>query len=130
MPDKGLALYRRAKFTSLYLPIVLSYVRTQKRMKRVRAARKASDPAGYYAERDATWDAQHEAQAAAIRRVFERMGGLYNKTAQSMASREGIVPHAWIQEVSPSPQRDVDGWAEHFFARVVPSKRGAQRVWE
>lgn len=41
-------------------------------------------------------------QAAAIRRVFERMvGGLYNKTAQSMASREGIVPHAWIQEVSP-----------------------------
>ena len=29
------------------------------------------------------------------------MGGLYNKTAQSMASREGIVPHAWIQEVSP-----------------------------
>ena len=40
-------------------------------------------------------------QAAKIRRVFERMGGLYNKTAQSMASREGIVPHAWIQEVSP-----------------------------
>ena len=48
------------------------------------------------------WDEAHEREAKAIRKLFDIMGGLYNKLAQDWATRDGLVPQAWVDELKHS----------------------------
>jgi ubiquinone biosynthesis protein len=48
------------------------------------------------------WDEAHEREAKAIRKLFDSMGGLYNKLAQDWATRDGLVPQAWVDELKHS----------------------------
>ena len=70
--------------TGLY-PIVMRYLKVKKRVARMRKQLKAVDREAYYDERTAMWDEAHEREAKAIRKLFDSMGGLYNKLAQDWA---------------------------------------------
>ena len=49
---------------------------------KMRKQLKGVDREAYYDERTAMWDEAHEREAKAIRKLFDSMGGLYNKLAQ------------------------------------------------
>ena len=87
--------------TGLY-PIVMRYLKVKKRVARMRKQLKSVDREAYYDERTAMWDEAHEREAKAIRKLFDSMGGLYNKLAQDWATRDGLVPQAWVDELKHS----------------------------
>jgi len=94
--------YRNLRFTVGVAPIVLRYVVLRKKAKKLRRRLKAVDREAYYEERDVLWDDGHDREAARIRRLFDRMGGLYNKLAQDFATRDGVLPAAWVKELRGS----------------------------
>lgn len=95
-------LARNTKFMTGLYPIVMRYLRVKKTVGKMRKKLKAIDREAYYDERTAMWDAAHEREAVAIRRLFDSMGGLYNKLAQDWATRDGLVPQAWVDELKHS----------------------------
>ena len=76
--DRAVGVRRNVKFVGLYAPLLVDYVRTQRKARRLRKATKAADPERYYEARTALWDEQHAKAAAGVKRVLEKMGGLYN----------------------------------------------------
>ena len=95
-------LARNTKFMTGLYPIVMRYLRVKKTVGKMRKKLKAIDREAYYDERTQMWDAAHEREALAIRRLFDSMGGLYNKLAQDWATRDGLVPQAWVDELKHS----------------------------
>ena len=93
---------RNAKFMTGLYPIVMRYLKVKKRVARMRKQLKSVDREAYYDERTAMWDEAHEREAKAIRKLFDSMGGLYNKLAQDWATRDGLVPQAWVDELKHS----------------------------
>ena len=93
---------RNAKFMTGLYPIVMRYLRVKKKVARMRKQLKGVDREAYYDERTAMWDEAHEREAKAIRKLFDSMGGLYNKLAQDWATRDGLVPQAWVDELKHS----------------------------
>ena len=89
---------RNAKFMTGLYPIVMRYLRVKK-VAKMRKQLKGVDREAYYDERTAMWDEAHEREAKAIRKLFDSMGGLYNKLAQDWATRDGLVPQAWVDEL-------------------------------
>ena len=83
---------RNAKFMTGLYPIVMRYLRVKKKVAKMRKQLKGVDREAYYDERTAMWDEAHEREAKAIRKLFDSMGGLYNKLAQDWATRDGLVP--------------------------------------
>ncbi len=82
---------RNAKFMTGLYPIVMRYLKVKKRVAKMRKQLKGVDREAYYDERTAMWDEAHEREAKAIRKLFDSMGGLYNKLAQDWATRDGLV---------------------------------------
>ena len=93
---------RNAKFMTGLYPIVMRYLRVKKKVARMRKQLKSVDREAYYDERTAMWDEAHEREAKAIRKLFDSMGGLYNKLAQDWATRDGLLPQAWVDELKGS----------------------------
>ena len=77
-----LRVQRKAKFASLYMPIVIQYLLVMNKVSRLRKRYKKRDPARYTAERNRLLSAQHIKAAPQLRGVFEKMAGLYNKARE------------------------------------------------
>ena len=111
--DRAVGVRRNVEFVGLYAPLLVDYVRTQRKARRLRKATKAADPERYYEARTALWDEQHAKAAAGVKRVLEKMGGLYNKTAQDFATRDGMLPQPWVDELRTSfEQMPARPWAQ------------------
>ena len=124
--DRAVGVRRNVKFVGLYAPLLVDYVRTQRKARRLRKATKAADPERYYEERTALWDEQHAKAAAGVKRVLEKMGGLYNKTAQDWATRDGMLPQPWVDELRTSFERmPARPWAQMERALLDGLKRNA-----
>lgn len=93
---------RNLRFMVGVMPIVRKYLNAQRRARSLRKALKEVDRKVYYDERTLLWDIEHERAAPAIRALFERMGGLYNKLAQDFATRDGLLPQPWVDELRGS----------------------------
>ena len=98
----GTQLYRNAKFTAGVVPIVMRYMKLRGKVSKMRKKVKHVDREAYYDERTTMWDEEHEKAAAEIRKLFSKMGGLYNKLAQDWATRDGLLPQAWVDELKGS----------------------------
>lgn len=94
--------YRNCKFSLGIVPIVVRYLRLKSKVTTMRKKLKKLDRVAYYDERTTMWDEEHEQAAGDIRRLFNRMGGLYNKLAQDFATRDGLLPQAWVDEMKHS----------------------------
>lgn len=68
----------------------------------MRKALKAVDREAYYDERTLLWDQEHDRSAKAVKELFGRMGGLYNKLAQDFATRDGLLPQPWVDALKGS----------------------------
>ncbi|KAJ1448124.1 hypothetical protein M885DRAFT_540279 [Pelagophyceae sp. CCMP2097] len=86
---------RSLKFVRYMTPVALKYVRMRGTAKKVRMRLKKADSEAYYAEKNALWDGVHEESAEGVRRLFMKMGGVYNKLAQDWATRDGFLPKPW-----------------------------------
>ncbi|KAJ8603626.1 hypothetical protein CTAYLR_007570 [Chrysophaeum taylorii] len=93
---------RNARFSFGVAPIVYRYAMHRRRARRVRLSLKPTDREAYYDERSLLWDVAHEKSAGEVRALFERMGGLYNKLAQDWATRDGLIPQPWVDELKGS----------------------------
>lgn len=93
---------RNLRFMIGVMPIVRKYLHAQRRARSLRKALKEVDTKAYYDERTLLWDNEHERAAPAIRALFQRMGGLYNKLAQDFATRDGLLPQPWVDELRGS----------------------------
>lgn len=87
---------RNMRFNAGVAPIAWKYYWVRKRARKMRLALKKRDRTAYYAERTLLWDQEHERSADSIRALFEKMGGVYNKLAQDWATRDGLIPEAWV----------------------------------
>ena len=94
--------YRDMRFAIGIAPIVYRYSVARSRVKRIRQKLKNVDENAYYDERTVLWDAEHEKEAPKICALFEKMGGLYNKLAQDWATRDGMLPQAWVRALKGS----------------------------
>ena len=137
----GVQMYRNARFMAGVTPIVRRYLVVKRRIARVRRKVKHVDREGYYDERTAMWDDEHEKAAKDIRKLFNKMGGLYNKLAQDWATRDGLLPQAWVDELKDSfeamPERP---WSvmkkeillslkEEDVTPIAPTKQGLERYF-
>eukprot|EP00629_Pelagomonadales_sp_RCC1024_P014870 CAMPEP_0119267132 /NCGR_PEP_ID=MMETSP1329-20130426/5386_1 /TAXON_ID=114041 /ORGANISM="Genus nov. species nov., Strain RCC1024" /LENGTH=651 /DNA_ID=CAMNT_0007267043 /DNA_START=106 /DNA_END=2058 /DNA_ORIENTATION=+ len=129
---------RNVRFGMGVVPIVLRYRAMKHKISKMRKQVKHVDPEGYYDERTTMMDDEHEKQAEEIRKLFNRMGGLYNKLAQDWATRDGLIPQAWVDELKDSfekmPPRPwpvmekalTDGLKGEGVAPVRPGKDGLE----
>jgi uncharacterized membrane protein YciS (DUF1049 family) len=125
---------RNLKFALGVMPITIKYLRVKMRASKMRKKLKKKEPESYYEQRTKLWDETHETSAVQVRRLFESMGGLYNKMAQDWATRDGLLPPTWIKELkrsfenfAPRPWKQIEGAMLRGLAEnaaVAPSRRG------
>lgn len=137
----GTQLYRNARFTAGVVPIVVRYLRLRGKVSKMRKKVKHVDREAYYDERTTMWDEEHEKAAADIKELFSSMGGLYNKLAQDWATRDGLLPQAWVDELKGSfeamPPRPwsvmkkslLEGLEGEGLEPIKPERKGLERYF-
>ena len=126
--EKFVGAGRNLSLTRKVLPIAFRFRDVQLKMRAVRKKLRDSDPAKFYATRDATWDAIHEREAAKIAKIGRDMGGIYNKAWQFMATQDLLLPSPWVAEMQfsfedfpPRPWAELEKTVERALAGRPPS---------
>lgn len=133
---------RNMRFNAGVAPLAWRYYWVRKKARKMRLALKQRDREAYYAERTLLWDQEHERSADAIRALFEGMGGVYNKLAQDWATRDGLIPEAWVgalrhsfESLKPRPWPKMsklmyDGLKSEGARVAAPGARGLAQYFQ
>eukprot|EP00976_Prorocentrum_cordatum_P101186 1192520-Prorocentrum_minimum.AAC.3 len=90
LPVVSPATWRSICYWRRILPLVLQYLKTRKKAKRVKNS----------AKRSALWAAQHEAGAKQLVELLERFRGFMLKLAQILATKSDYLPEAYPRHLS------------------------------
>ena len=118
---------RNAKFMTGLYPIVMRYLKVKKRVARMRKQLKSVDREAYYDERTAMWDEAHEREAKAIRKLFDSMGGLYNKLAQDWARSRRFGVLRRLHAIAATRVHQTRSWVVSFWISGPFGHRDAPR---